>query len=333
MVAEVVLTLAVSRIPRLGTDERLLLLELLDAPRQLKTLSKRGIEELIRRRYRGSWEPGVAVELGSRDAERCTENNIRIIPYLSQDYPPQLREIHNPPIVLFLRGECPDWGVPCLGVVGTRFPTGMGRREAFRVGFAAGQESIPVVSGLARGIDVASHRGNRVAGGRTIAVMAGGLDRIFPAENRIEAREILASGGGLLGEYPPGVEPLKHHFPLRNRIISGLSRWVVIVEAPSRSGALITGKYAIDQDRELFIHPVAMDSPVGAGCRELVGQGAELLSLDFLSRVVLQDPLDYGAMPDEGMGVGERIAHRLELELEEEVVCYAGGIFSGRRVS
>ena len=269
------LSLALNRLSKLKTAEKLSLMDGLEEPGDLPRLSHREAERLVGRRLAGKWNPRKALEEGHRDGELCRKSGIRVIRYWDREYPPQLREIYDPPFLLFLKGEIPSWENPCLGVVGTRFPTGEGLREAFRLGFDGGGMGIAVVSGLAFGIDVAAHRGNRLGGGATVAVMGGGLDRIYPRENRREAAALLEAGGALIGEYPPETPPLKFHFPARNRIISGLSRWVVIVEAPLRSGALITGQFALDQGRELFVHPLCLTSPAGTGGAEWIRQGAE----------------------------------------------------------
>ncbi len=274
--SQTLLALSLNRLGRIKSREKLLAAEVLKEPEDFKKLSKRGMEELIGRRISGDWNPGEALERGFRDRALCLEKGIRVIRFWEAEYPPQLREIYDPPFLLFLRGTVPAWDIPCLAVVGTRTPANEGLREAFDLGFSLGERGLPVVSGLAKGIDTAAHRGNRLAGGATVAVTACGLEQVYPRENKREAAAILESGGALLGEYPPGSAPLKYHFPARNRIISGLSRWIVIVEAPKRSGALITGDFALEQGRDLFVHSLCLSSPAGEGGRNLIDQGAEI---------------------------------------------------------
>jgi DNA processing protein len=158
--------------------------------------------------------------------------------------------------------------------VGTRYPTGAGRAAAFRLGFDLGRNGIWVVSGLARGIDREAHEGCEQAGGRSIAVLGNGIDLIYPSSSRSAAMALLARGGAIVSEYPPGVPPLRYHFPARNRIISGLCRGVVVVEAPERSGALFTAEYALQEHRDLWVHGAGLAGTTGAGTRHLAESGA-----------------------------------------------------------
>jgi len=157
----------------------------------------------------------------------------------SPSYPPLLHELSDPPLLLYYRGVLPD-RKPMVAVVGTRNPSGSGRTQAYRLGFELGTAGIPVVSGLARGIDSMAHRGNLEGKGKTVAVLGNGLDSVYPVSNRGLALRVLDTGGCLVSEYPPGVPPYKWHFPARNRIIAVLGRATIVVEAPEHSGALIT---------------------------------------------------------------------------------------------
>lgn len=334
MKGSLLLSLAVNRLERIKAREKLLLTEVLREPGDLKGLSRRGAEALIGRRFSGDWNPREALEWAARDLDRCRRCGIQIIRHWDEGYPPQLREIYDPPFLLFLRGKQPSWDTPSLAVVGTRFPTGEGRREAFRVGFTMGGRGLSVVSGLALGIDVVAHRGNRLAGGATLAVMAGGLDRVYPRENHREAAAILESGGGLMGEYPPGTAPLRFHFPVRNRIISGLSRWVVIIEAPRRSGALITGDFALEQGRELFVHSLCLTSPAGEGGRDLIRQGADVWRNSVFLANERKKPVSFDAEQiTVGTRTGAELARLMEEELTGRVVRFQGEVFRRRKAS
>jgi len=154
----------------------------------------------------------------------------------------------------------------------------MGAQRAFKLGRELGEAGIPVVSGLALGIDSMAHRGNIEGKAATVAVLGSGVDMIFPASNRDLARRILETGGAVVSEYPPGTVPAKWNFPARNRIISALARGVVIVEAPEKSGALITAQFALDQDRDLWVDSYGVKSPNGAGTARLVEDGAPVIS-------------------------------------------------------
>ncbi|MBI9103248.1 MAG: DNA-protecting protein DprA [Spirochaetales bacterium] len=293
-------------------------------------LSRHGIESIICRKLKNSWNLSQWEEAGRRDWEVCHASGIEYTLYTSPDYPPQLREIFDPPLIMYYRGTLPDYDKPMLGVVGTRYPTGRGRNEAFRTGLVMGSRGVAVVSGLARGIDLAAHLGNISSGGRTVAVLAGGLDRVYPQMNEDTARRILKSGGCLLSEYPPGTLPRKYHFPARNRIVSGLSRSVVVIEAPAKSGALITADFAAEQGRDLWVHDVNMESPCGAGGRRLLDDGATLFDK---AEEILVEWWDYSLSYEKALiknrekNVGERSALLMEKELEGELVQYQGEYF------
>jgi DNA processing protein len=201
---------------------------------------------------------------------------ISILLSSDEDYPKRLQEIDQPPPVLYRRGELiPDdeWAV---AVVGTRRVTAYGRQVAEDVSGALARHGITVISGLARGVDSISHQAALNAGGRTIAVLGSGLDRIYPPENRQLAESIIPNGA-LLSDYPPGTPPEASNFPPRNRIISGLSLAVIIVEAGKTSGALITASFAADQGREVFAVPGNITAPGSKGTNRLIQDGAQPL--------------------------------------------------------
>ncbi len=189
-------------------------------------------------------------------------------------YPPDLRMIPDPPTRLFVRGSLPD--PPMLAVVGSRRATPYGLRVAHWLASELAHCGIVVVSGLARGIDAAAHRGALAASGPTVAVLATGLDRIYPPEHR-DLADAIAGQGALLTEAPEGTEPLPGRFPVRNRIISGLCLGVVVVEAAERSGALITARLALEQGREVFAVPGSIENPLTMGTHRLIQDGAKLV--------------------------------------------------------
>ncbi|NLC71003.1 MAG: DNA-protecting protein DprA [Desulfuromonadaceae bacterium] len=200
----------------------------------------------------------------------------RIITHLdAETYPPLLKEIYDPPALLFARGEC-DLG-NCLAVVGSRRAAGAMNRFTRELCAELAGHGITIVSGAARGIDGAAHQGALDGGGGTVAVLGCGIDRVYPPEHGKLFARILETGM-LLGEYPPGAEPLANHFPARNRIISGLSRGVLVVEATTHSGSLITADFALQQGREVFAVPGPVYSSSGAGVNQLLKDGATLIS-------------------------------------------------------
>lgn len=192
------------------------------------------------------------------------------------DYPARLTTIPGAPSLLYLRGTLDAADANAVGIVGSRACTAYGKRMAERIAAGLARAGWTVISGLARGIDGAAHRGALDAGGRTLAVLAGGLSRIYPPEHADLADEIVRRGC-LVSETPMTVAPQPGMFPARNRIISGLSRAVVVVEANVKSGALITVEHAAEQGREVFAVPGPVDSPASAGCLELIRKGAKMV--------------------------------------------------------
>lgn len=190
-------------------------------------------------------------------------------------YPPQLREIAQPPPLLFVKGNPRHLADPQIAIVGSRHPTPGGRENACVFAEALARAGLGVTSGLALGIDAAAHEGALKAGGLTIAVAATGLDCTYPARNRALAERI-AETGALVSEFPTGVGVRAEFFPRRNRIISGLSLGALVVEAARRSGSLITARFAIEQGREVFAVPGSIHNPMAKGCHRLIRQGAKL---------------------------------------------------------
>ena len=203
-------------------------------------------------------------------------HGVRVLPHGSPEYPDRLAALADAPPLLYLRGELTAADANAVAVVGSRACTAYGRRVAERVAAGLAAAGWTVVSGLARGIDGAAHRGALDAGGRTVAVLAGGLSSIYPPEHA-DLAERVAGQGALVTETPMTVDPQPGMFPARNRIISGLCRAVVVVEANVRSGALITATHAAEQGREVFAVPGNVDSGPSAGCLELIRKGARLV--------------------------------------------------------
>jgi DNA processing protein len=192
------------------------------------------------------------------------------------DYPPLLREISDPPPLLFVRGDATLLCAPQLAVVGSRNPSHGGCDNARAFCESLTHAGLVVTSGLALGIDACAHEAALAAGGRTIAVAATGLDRVYPAVHRELAHRIVVQGA-LVSEFPLGTPPRREHFPRRNRLISGLSLGVLVVEAALKSGSLITARLAAEQGREVFAIPGSIHSPLARGCHALIRQGAKLV--------------------------------------------------------
>ncbi|MBX3287766.1 MAG: DNA-processing protein DprA [Acidobacteria bacterium] len=227
------------------------------------------IESLMKREFEAK---------AGEELERVKELGGDILVLDDGSYPTYLREIADPPITLYVRGEwqaCFDQ--PCVAVIGSRMCSTYGKNAAEMLARDLASRGICVVSGLARGIDTAAHRGAMSGGGRTVAVLGTGLDSIYPKENEKLVEEIIASGGAVVTQFPLGTPPLKDNFPYRNRIISGLSLGVLIVEASERSGSLITARLAAEQGREVMAVPGNITSGKSYGTNYLIKAGAKLV--------------------------------------------------------
>ncbi|GHT57706.1 DNA processing protein DprA [Spirochaetia bacterium] len=278
------LDLIITRIPGLTILERGILCRKFNSEDEIEKLTKHDIEIILDRPMKQrNWTMDAIRVQAEKDARAAEVRGIRWVSMVSPDYPPLLREIYDPPAVLFYRGNLPNPEQTLAAVVGTRHPTPAAAAQAFDIGRSLGANNIPVVSGLALGIDAMAHRGNLEGGAPTIAVLGSGPDAIYPVSNRSLARRILENNGVILSEYPPGTSPMKWHFPARNRIISALARGVLIVEAPAKSGALITAQFALEQGRDLWVassgaiagHPGL--SAFGEGTRKLAADGARII--------------------------------------------------------
>lgn len=228
-----------------------------------------------------------------RELTRIDESGFRVLTWEDQDYPIRLREIDTPPPVLYAWGELRPQDRWATAIVGTRRATPYGKAVTQQIAAALAQNGISIVSGLARGIDGVAHRAALDAGGRTLAVLGSGLDRLYPPEHRKLARAV-AQAGAVLTDYPLGTEPEGRNFPPRNRIISGLSLAVIVVEAGASSGALITADFALDQSRDVFAVPGDLYKPSSEGTNRLIQMGAhpllspedvlEVLNLELVAR-------------------------------------------------
>lgn len=222
--------------------------------------------------------------------------DVRLLTFLDADYPRRLFEIGSPPPLLYLRGTVPVWD-PAVALVGSRRATRNGLKAAEGLAADLASSGLLVVSGLARGIDTAAHRGALLGGGPTVAVLGCGVDLAYPPEN-LELSQQIAANGCLLSEFPLGTQPLADHFPRRNRIISGLSRGVLVVEAAQRSGSLITARYALDQGREVMAVPGPINVASCRGSNGLIKDGAALVdSLDDILAALQISPAAASVQP------------------------------------
>lgn len=210
-------------------------------------------------------------------AQQVKNSGATVLTWADTDYPELLREIPAAPPLIFVRGQFEPIDRWAVAVVGTRRLSAYGRQVTHELVSGLVRNGITIVSGLARGIDAVAHKTALEEGGRTIAVMASGIDKIYPPEHRDLAHQIINGRGVLVSDYPLGADPESTHFPARNRLISGLSLGVLVVEAGEKSGALITSRFALEQNREVFAVPGNINSPISIGTNRLIQQGGKLV--------------------------------------------------------
>ena len=273
-----------SCLPKLGASRQQAILEQIPDFQQLLThnaatlkalgLAAETIDALQAWRRQDSAHPVIASADGIyRD---CLRTGTAILTIADADYPEPLRHIHDGPLVLYVRGDRSLLGREQIGIVGSRNATRAGLEHARSFAAALGQKGLLVTSGLALGVDGAAHAGALDAGFPTVAVIGNGVDKPYPYRHRTLSERI-AGEGVIVSEYPPGTSAKAGHFPRRNRIISGLSRGILVVEAGLKSGSLITARLALEQGREVFAIPGSVHNPLARGCHHLIRQGAKLV--------------------------------------------------------
>ncbi|MEK6714590.1 MAG: DNA-processing protein DprA [Candidatus Omnitrophota bacterium] len=280
--------LKLSLVPEIGPMRGLKLLEKFKSPQailraplrelaQVENVGKQVAERIVKNREKIDLENQLKL---------IEENKVKIIPLVNESYPEQLKATFDPPLVLFVKGEIKPLDYFSVAIVGTRLASVYGRQMSQKLSGQLVEKGLTVVSGGARGIDTEAHKTALRAGGRTIAVLGCGLDITYPSENK-RLFEDISKNGALVSEFPLGTKPDKINFPIRNRIISGLSLGVVVIEAPFKSGALITVRHAIEQGREVFSVPGEADKFTSCGTNQLIRDGAKLVenAEDILSEL------------------------------------------------
>lgn len=271
--------LALLALPDLGRRERFALVEHFGSATAIFEAGRGHLQKLLPDRHAAV----AAIVAGPDEAalapalDWLAQPSHHLITWTDADYSPLLRQIPDPPLALYVIGDRGRLSHPQLAIVGSRNPTPAGRENAHAFARHLAGAGLTITSGLALGVDGAAHRGALAAeGGSTVAVVATGLDRVYPARHKELAHEI-AARGAIVSEFPLGTPPLAEHFPNRNRLISGLSLGVLVVEAAVGSGSLITARLATDQGREVFAIPGSIHSPLSRGCHALIRQGAKLV--------------------------------------------------------
>ncbi|MCD6319222.1 MAG: DNA-processing protein DprA [Candidatus Desulfofervidaceae bacterium] len=269
--------LALHYLPGLGNQGCLRLLQHFGQPQHVfsapeKVLKEAGVkEETIKAIKAGTWQA-----LAQAEEEKLKQLDVELITYADNRYPSLLKEIYDPPFLLYVKGNVELLHTPCVAIVGTRRASFYGIKTATRLAVELAEAGITVVSGLARGIDTAAHKGALQAKGKTIAVLGCGMDIVYPPENKKIYADI-ARQGAIISEFPLGTPPVARNFPIRNRIITGLSLGVIVVEAALKSGSLITARLALEQGREVFAVPGQIDTFHSKGTHSLIKQGAKLV--------------------------------------------------------
>jgi len=221
---------------------------------------------------------GKSMELAEQECAKAAEAGAKIIALSDPEYPPRLKEIYDPPGILFVKGSVEVLSQPGIAMVGTRHPTPYGTGMAERLSTDLAARGLVIISGLARGVDTSSHRGAVAAKGKTVAVLGTGIDVMYPKENTRLTEQILALGGALITEFPVGTSPAPQNFPIRNRIISGMSAGVLVVEAAEYSGTRITSRLALEQNRDVYAVPGNVTNKNSWGPNTLIKQGAKLVA-------------------------------------------------------
>ncbi|HMO50051.1 MAG TPA: DNA-processing protein DprA [Kiritimatiellia bacterium] len=253
-----------------------------------------------------------AVDPAAEEA-KAKRLGLRVVTFLDADYPEALKEIHDPPLVLYCQGELAKADRHGLAIVGTRHATHYGSSVADRLAYGLSKAGFTIISGLARGIDTVAHQAALKAGGRTLAVLGGAIDKFYPPENR-ELGAQIARQGAVLSEYPLGRSPDRQTFPYRNRIVAGMATGLIVVEAGEKSGAVITANEALEQGRHVYAVPGRIDNPSARGCHALIKTGAKLVeTLDdiiddlqwLIPKKIDQNTSELKKTPDIALGADE----------------------------
>lgn len=297
--------LAVVLTPAMGATRTWRVMRRLGDPKQIFTASLTELESLGMPAQSAQFIfDGKARAAAEEEWNRTQENGGSILTPVDEEYPERLREIYDPPAVLWIRGDASLLSRPGIAVVGTRHPSTYGAGMAQMLSRDLAARGLTILSGMARGVDTAAHKGALEARGKTVAVWGTGIDVIYPKENKRLAEQIVESGGAIVSEYPLGTFPAPQNFPVRNRILSGLSVGVLVIEAAEHSGTRITARLAMEQNRDVYAVPGNVTNKNAWGPNTLIKQGAKLTA-------TWED-------------IWEDLPSETRLELEQEVAITAG---------
>ncbi len=264
-------------VPRIGSARIRNLISRFGSPAAVLSASPRELMEIngVDKKVAFNIKKGGDKKLVSEQLHLLEKASGSLVSLWDEYYPPLLKNIYDPPIVLFVRGNLKALCSNCFSIVGTRYPSSYGKVNAEKFARELAQQSFTIISGLARGVDTTVHMAVVSAGAQTLAILGSGIDTIYPYENKKLAEQITEQGA-LVSEFPMGTKPDAPHFPRRNRIIAGMSMGTLVIEAGEKSGALITADYALDQGREVFAMPGSVNNPKALGTNRLIQQGAKL---------------------------------------------------------
>jgi DNA processing protein len=341
--------ISLSQTPGLGNEGLRRLLQAFGSPEAVLDASISTLSQHVKPVVAKAIQDGIDESILASAATWLDDALNRILTIVDSEYPQQLFNIPDPPLILYVKGRLDLLNVPSLAIVGSRNASAQGLRNAEAFAKSASDTGLCIISGMAHGIDAAAHAGGLQGVGSSIAVVGTGLDKIYPAANRELAHQ-LAQNGAIVSEFPLGTPPLAANFPRRNRIISGLSLGCLVVEASLQSGSLITARMALEQGREVFAVPGSIHSPQSRGCHALIKQGAKLVenTQDVLEELGYRqsfsttgaapehplfvhlgfDPLDAESLAKRsGLTISELSAILLQLELDGHIASLPGGLY------
>lgn len=325
---ELVATLILSRLPEIGSGRYWQLKNHFGSGRAILSAPISSLDDILEpstreelRNYQRNPSRHPLHRQAEQDLQWLADHDVALLTPGHKDYPSLLRSIHRAPPLLYVNGDPGNLGLPQLAIVGSRNPSPSGKSNSFDFARQLAATGFAITSGLALGVDGAAHRGALAAGGKTIAVLGTGIDRIYPHRHRALYRELLDCGGTVVSEFPIGTQPQPAFFPQRNRIISGLSLGVLVVEAAVKSGSLITARFAMEQGREVFAIPGSIHNPLSRGCHALLREGATLVEQVDDLREPLQGLLSFkwSEVPESAQPVLEPV------EKEERLVLLSVG--------
>ena len=307
--------LALGLVPNLGASRIKLLMQTVNHPQEIFRLSSKKLQAIdgIGPTVANSIQKFNNWDEVDKLLDKTEDTGAQIITFQDEVYPKLLREIYDPPILLWVKGDPKVLSSHGVAVVGTRRSTDYGLKKAKEFATALVQKGLSVVSGLAYGVDASAHKSALSAGGKTVAVLGSGVDNIYPGKHRELAKNIWESGGAVISEFPPETNPDAGNFPVRNRIVSGLTLGTLVIESGLEGGSMITARSALDQNREVFAIPHSLDNQNGKGCNAIIKRGWGKLVQD-IEDIIVELPVKFS---DEGRGAHKQEYKWKSIELDE----------------